>query len=159
MENKQTFEIDSLEKASWAFKKIRERKQELAKLQDLAEKEKTNIDTWLTQESRTLVADIEHFETLIQLYFKKEREENPKFKLTTPFGKISTRKSSKLIVDDENVLKDWIKANDIPALKIKEEIDKSAMKKLFAKGYDAFTGEVVPGMHIEETENMTIKVE
>lgn len=159
MENKEVFEVDSLEKASWVFKKIRERKQELAKLQDLAEKEKANIDAWLTQESRTLVADIEHFETLIQLYFKREREENPRFKLSTPYGKVSTRKSSKLIVDNEDVLKDWIKANDVPALKVKEEIDKAAMKKLFAKGYDAFTGEVVPGVHIEETENMTIKVE
>ena len=39
---------------------------ELEKLQDLAEKEKANIDAWLTQESRSLIADIEHFETLIQ---------------------------------------------------------------------------------------------
>ena len=106
MEYKEAFEIDSLEKASWAFKKIRERKSELEKLQDLAEKEKANIDAWLTQESRSLIADIEHFETLIQMYFKKERELDPKFKLTTPYGKISTRKSSKLIVEDEeNILK------------------------------------------------------
>ena len=111
MEYKEAFEIDSLEKASWAFKKIRERKIELEKLQDLAEKEKANIDAWLTQESRSLIADIEHFETLIQVYFKKERELDPKFKLTTPYGKISTRKSSKLIVEDEEILKEWIKQN------------------------------------------------
>ena len=159
MENREVFEIDSLEKASWVFKKVRERKQELQKLKDLAETEKANIDSWLTQESRGLVADIEHFETLIQLYYKKEREENPKFKLTTPFGKVSTRKSSKLVVDDEETLKEWIKANDVPALKVKEEIDKATMKKLFAKGFDAFTGEIIPGMHIEENENIAIKVE
>lgn len=159
MEYKEAFEIDSLEKASWAFKKIRERKSELEKLQDLAEKEKANIEAWLTQESRSLIADIEHFETLIQVYFKKERELDPKFKLTTPYGKISTRKSSKLIVEDEEILKEWIKVNEVPALKVKEEIDKAALKKLFKNGIDAVTGEVIPGMKIEETENVNIKSE
>ena len=159
MEYKEAFEIDSLEKASWAFKKIRERKSELEKLQDLAEKEKANIDAWLTQESRSLIADIEHFETLIQVYFKKERELDPKFKLTTPYGKISTRKSSKLIVEDEEILKEWIKVNEVPVLKVKEEIDKAALKKLFKNGIDSVTGEVIPGMKIEETENLKIKSE
>ena len=42
---------------------------------------------------------------------------------------------------------------------MKEEIDKAALKKLFKNGIDSVTGEVIPGMKIEETENVNIKFE
>ena len=43
--------------------------------------------------------------------------------------------------------------------RIKEELDKAAIKKAFKDGVNTETGEYIPGITIEEIESITVKVE
>jgi len=47
----------------------------------------------------------------------------------------------------------------LPYIRVKEELDKTSLKKEFKDGINPITGEIVPGITIEETESITIKAE
>jgi phage host-nuclease inhibitor protein Gam len=89
------------------------------------------------------------------------RENDPKAKVSTPYGKISVRKQpAKWNYEDEKVL-EWLKLNGKLALvRIKEEVNKAELKKVFKNGVDLETGEVIPGIIIEDGyDKITVEVE
>ncbi|KEI15787.1 host-nuclease inhibitor Gam family protein [Clostridium haemolyticum] len=155
-----TFKVDSLESANWCFRKIRALKEQIETNKALADAERFRIDSWEKKENEGALSTIEYFENLLKTYFSQEREKNQKFKLSTPYGKVSTRKSKKWIYEDEEKIKNWIKDNGYDELiRIKEELDKTALKKAFKEGIDKSTGEIVPGIEIRTEETVSIKVE
>ena len=95
---------------------------------------------------------------MLSAYYIQERAKNKRFKLSTPYGKVTIRKSKKWNYDDE-VVKEYIKAENLPYIRVKEELDKTSLKKEFKDGINPITGEIVPGITIEETESITIKAE
>ena len=52
-----------------------------------------------------------------------------------------------------------MKAEKLPFLKIKEEVDKAGLKKAFKDGINTESGEYIPGIVIEEVDSISIKVE
>ena len=124
----------------------------------VAIEEKERLNDWLFNETKALQQDKEYFEGLLSAYYIQERAKNKRFKLSTPYGKVTIRKSKKWNYDDE-VVKEYIKAENLPYIRIKEELDKTSLKKEFKDGINPITGEIVPGITIEETESITIKAE
>lgn len=157
-EEKEGFKIDSLEGATWAFKKLRAIENKEAEIKDTADKEIEVIANWRDKELDQYSKDKEYFNYLLQEYFKAEKAKDKKFKLSTPYGKVTSRKASKWIYK-EDILKDYIRANDLPFIRVKEEIDKAGLKKCFKDGINQETGEVIPGILIEEEESISVKVE
>ena len=158
-ETKEGFKIESLEGATWAFRKLRAITNKKAEIEAVASEEIARVEAWKKSEVEKYESDTEYFESLISAYFVEERSKDKKFKLSTPYGKVSTRKASKWIYEDEEALKQYVKDNEIDAIRIKEEIDKTNLKKICKDGVNHETGELLPGVTIEDTETITVKVE
>lgn len=158
-EVKESFKIENLEGATWAFRKLRAINAKAIEIKAIADAERSRINTWEEQQLKQFESDTEYFESLISAYFIEERAKDKKFKLSTPYGKVSTRKASKWIYEDEEALKQYVKDNEIDAIRIKEELDKTSLKKICKDGVNQETGEILPFVRIEETESITVKAE
>ena len=158
-EVKESFKIENLEGATWAFRKLRAINTKAIEIKAIADAERLRINAWEEQQLKQFESDTEYFESLISSYFVEERAKDKKFKLSTPYGKVSSRKSSKWIYEDEEMLKQYVKDNDIDAIRIKEELDKTSLKKICKDGVNQETGEILPFVRIEESETITVKAE
>ena len=157
-EVKDQFEITNLQGATWCFRKLRAIEDKVEEVTSVAALEIDRITQWLTRETKSLEEDKAYFEGLLNAYYVKERAKDKKFKLSTPYGKVTARKTKKWTYDEE-IVKAYVKAEELPFIRVKEELDKSALKKAFKDGINTETGEYVPGIVIEEIENITVKVE
>ena len=75
------------------------------------------------------------------------------------YGKVTSRKTTKYIYEDEQAIMDYCNTNEIDVIRVKEELDKTAFKKLCKDGVNQETGEVVPGVRVEVVESISIKAE
>ena len=91
-QEKKRFRIENLEAANWAFRKLAAIERKKKEVQELAQKEIERIRAWEQQEISSLDNSKEFFEGLLKEYFAREREKDPKFKISTPYGKVSARK-------------------------------------------------------------------
>lgn len=158
VEQREGFKIEDLQGANWAFRKLRAITAKEAEIKALAEEERNRINTWEETELKQYEADKQYFEYLLSEYYKKEKTTDKRFKLSTPYGKVTARKTKKWTYDEE-IVKDYIKSNNLPFIRVKEEIDKTGLKKVFKDGINTETGEIIPGINIEEVETITVKVE
>ena len=157
-EDRESFKIENLEGATWTFRKLRAIEDKEAEIKSVAEEEIKRINAWKEKELDQYSKDKEYFNFLLEEYYREEKVKDKKFKLSTPYGKVSSRKTAKWNYDEET-LKDYIRSNDLPFIRVKEEIDKTGLKKCFKDGIDAETGEIIPGIKIEEVETISVKVE
>ena len=159
---KERFKIENLEAANWAFRKLAAIEKKRKEINDLANKEIERIKAWQEQEERGLDSSKEFFEGLLTEYFAREREKDPKFKISTPYGKVSARKQQPQWNYDEDKLVKWLKENNQDLIRIKYEPDKNEIKKTYKiVGTNVVTGdgEIVEGITVEERpEKITIKV-
>lgn len=155
----ESFKIENLEGATWAFRKLRAIVTKKSEIEAVAAEEITRIETWKKLEIEKYESDIQYFEYILSEYYAAEKTKDSKFKLSTPYGKVSCRKSSKWIYEDEQALIDYCNVNEIDAIRIKEELDKTNLKKICKNGVNQETGELLPGLRIEETETITVKAE
>ncbi|WP_418223541.1 host-nuclease inhibitor Gam family protein [Clostridium isatidis] len=158
LEQREGFKIEDLQGANWAFRKLRAITAKEAEIKALAEEERHRINSWEETELKQYEADKQYFEYLLSEYYKKEKAVDKKFKLSTPYGKVTARKSKKWNYEEEK-LKEYIKSNNLPLIRVKEEIDKAKLKKVFKDGINEETGEIIPGIVIEEVETISVKVE
>ncbi|AIY78581.1 hypothetical protein FDA33_17415 [Clostridium botulinum] len=158
-ERREGFKIENLEGATWAFRKLRAIGTKKAEIEAVADEEIARIESWKQEQLKQYDNDSEFFEGCISSYFVEERAKDKKFKLSTPYGKVSSRKSKKWLYEDEAALKEYVKENEIEAIRVKEELDKTALKKICKDGVNTETGEILPGVRIEETETITVKAE
>ena len=158
-ERVQEFRIENLESATWCFRKLRAISDKEREIQDVAASEIERIECWKKEQLKQYESDAEFFQGCISAYFIEERAKDKKFKLSTPYGKVTARKTKKWIYEDEEALKKYVKENDIEVIKVKEELDKVTLKKIFKDGINQETGEVIPGVRIEESETITVKAE
>ncbi|WP_461614341.1 host-nuclease inhibitor Gam family protein [Clostridium sp. Marseille-QA1073] len=159
IEGKRGFEVNGIDGVNWCFRKIRALKEKKEEIDRIANEELSRITTWRDKENEGIDNSIEYFEGLITEYYLKIKREDPKAKLSTPYGKVTSRKNSKWNYNEDEV-KQWCKSSGHTELiRLKEELDKSTLKKTFKDGVDTETGEVIPGISIVEEESISIKVE
>jgi hypothetical protein len=158
-EEREQFTIDNLEGATWAFRKLRAIKAKEDEFKKVADEEINKIRTWLESELKATQSDREYFEGILTEYYQNERQKNSKFKLSTPYGKVSSRKTDKYIYEDEQAIKDYCNVNQLDCIRVKEELDKTAFKKICKDGINQETGEIVPGVRVEKVESISVKVE
>lgn len=153
------FKIDSLEGATWAFRKLRALTEKQEEVKRIAEEEIAKIEAWRDSELGVYADDKSYFEGLLTDYYVEERAKDKKFKLSTPYGKVTSRKTNKWVYESEEQLLKYCKDNKIPAVRVKEELDKAGLKKLYKNGVNAETGELLPFVHIDESTSITVKAE
>lgn len=158
-DEREEFKIDSLEGATWAFRKLRAINQKETELKAIAEEEISKVKLWLENELKATEGNKTYFEGILAQYYKAEKEKDSKFKLSTPYGKVTSRETDKYYYEDEDAIKDYCNVNQIDCIRVKEELDKTSFKKLCKGGINLETGEIVPGVRVEKETSISIKVE
>ena len=158
-EVKEEFKVIDLQSATWVLRKLRAVNEKMNEINTIAVEEISRINEWAEKEVKSLNDDKEYFEGLLSAYYIEERAKDKKFKLSTPYGKVTSRKTSKYIYEDEQAVMDYCNLNEIDAIRVKEELDKTAFKKICKDGVNQATGEIVPGVRVETVENISIKAE
>ena len=70
----------------------------------IAEKEIQKIKVWQDEVNRELDQKIKYYEEVLLEFYKKQQEINPKYKLDTPYGKVTKRKSKKWSYNEESII-------------------------------------------------------
>jgi len=157
---KETFKVDSDQKADWVIRKIKSEEEELNRLVNCAEaiinEYKQKIEDYKTKfKNKT-----SHFYFLLQEYFKtvKPKETKTQKKYTLPSGDLVLKKSSIKFIRDDDKFKKWLKENNYEGyIKTIEKVEWGDFKKALKVTYKdgniiTENGEVVDGVIGEETE-------
>lgn len=157
-----TFIIKDESGAIWAMEKYRESKIKASEVEDAADKlikAKTDpVIRWRDAELKREQDNQAYFSNLLIQYYKSQKASNPKYRLSTPYGKLTERSYKKWDYDEETLL-NWLSANNPELIRTKLEIDKVSLKKLYKDAVDEETGEVVEGISIQNEKTYTIKEE
>ena len=167
---KERFKIKDLDGANWALRKLKAIASKKREIETLADKEvepyKLEIEKileWRDNELASYDKSIDFFYFLLEEYYREQRKLDPKFKISTPYGKVSSRKQQPKWNYDEDKLVGWLKANDDKFVKVQYSPMKAELKKAYiVAGNSVVTedGEVVDGIVIEEQpDSINIKVE
>ena len=163
MEEKQEFIVDTEPKADWAFRKLKEIKEEEEKQKEKYKAHKEELEEWNKAKLGALEASKEHFTILLEDYYKEEKAKDPKFELDTPAGRLSFSYKSKWEYEDEELKKClWERGLD-NYLKVTSSIKKADIKKAFKPLEDGFVydenGEKLEGVRIikEPSFNLTLR--
>ncbi|MGK8440726.1 host-nuclease inhibitor Gam family protein [Staphylococcus epidermidis] len=159
------FKVTDLDSANWVFKKLDAINSKEQEINDLADKEINRIKSWKEKEVEELQSAKEYLEHLVTEYFISEREKDGKFKLKTPYGKVTSRKGAKVIqVSNEQEVIDQLEQrgfNDY--VKVTKKLSQSDIKKDFNVAEDGTlidaNGEIIEGASIvEKPTSYTVKV-
>ena len=163
-EEKERFEVHDLASANWVFRKLHAMALRSKEIDSVAEAEMDRIRMWQESEKKRNEWNKEFLESLVVKYFTEERAKDEKFKLSTPWGKVSARKSSPSFVYDDEKLLNFLKvSNRQEFIRVSESVDKSLLKKSVTVQGDVVVdenGEIVDGITIEEKGlSVSVKVE
>ena len=151
-------QVNSLEEANALLRKLWFVRQKEQEYKAIAENELKRIQDWLEKETETFTRIAEWYEWQLKEYYRAERTKNEKFKLTTPYGKVSSRRTKKFHWDLEQELAEQLLAEGkAEVVRQKVELDKTAFKKMFPDGINTETGEVL--VKVTEEESVSVKVE
>ena len=142
VEEKERFKITDLDTANWGFKKINALNARITEKKQLAEAEIERINSWLESETKADQQSIEYFEHILVEYYQELRADDPKAKLSTPYGKVTSRKKQPSWEFDDAATLEYFKANKPELIEVKESFNKTQAKKVFKPVLDA-TGSVV----------------
>ena len=129
----EAFTIDNLEKANWAFRKMAALNAKIAEKEELAAAEQERIRTWLESGTKSDRESIHFFEKLLTDYYITLRVEDPKAKLTTPYGKVTSRRLQPKWEFEEEKAIEYFKQNhpEIVRVVTTTSFNKTDAKKLF----------------------------
>lgn len=164
------FKISDLDSANWAFRKLAAIERKRKEIKELADREIERIKDWQQQEEEGLNNSKEFFEGLLTEYFVRQKEVDPKFKISTPYGKVSSRKQQpKWNYEDEKLI-GYLEHYKPELIRIKKEVNKNEFKEAIQEK-DGFilmddgkivsneTGELIEGVTVEERpDSINIKV-
>lgn len=126
---KERFKIDGLDSLNWALRKMAALDAKHLDARELANKEKARIQEWLDKETRSIDESRQFFTMLIEEYARTQRAKDPKWKASTPYGKVSFRKQQPKWEYDEKMALETIESAGLEQfVRVKKELDKVALK-------------------------------
>lgn len=159
-EEKEQFVIDTPEKADWALKKLQEIKRQQLEIDKRADEQIKPIEDWRKKEIGKLSDSEIYFTMLLTEYANNNRDKDNKFRFSSPYGKIYTRKTKKWTYDEQKVIAEYKNTDvvqNVPKLNKKEL--KKRVEFVNGKPVDKETGAVVDGVEIEEVSKVNVKTE
>ncbi len=161
-EETQGWIIDDDVNAGWALRQYSLLDAELERKKNLAKEEQERIKAWLDQEQEKIEKKQALLSQSLSGYLYQLRRDDPKAKIDTPFGTVTTRKTpAKWTYDDETVIKFLHDAEMNEFIRVKEEVEKTPLKKALkvvdGKAYTE-AGEEVEGITVtDQGEALSIK--
>lgn len=156
------YEIDSLDKLWWAFRKLQKVRAEIAKQKDTAAAEIERINSYLKDTLESLERDEGFFSSLIEHYYRTELEADPKAKCFTPYGKATKRTTTVWDYGNEEALTKTLMEAAPECVKTEYKLNKAELKKAAAvleDGRVALDGEILDGVTVEKELRITVTTE
>lgn len=157
------FEVTDENSLAWALRKLKQAEKQIQGATEKRGEWIQKINEWYGEETREAVNTIERMNSLIREYHMKELEKNPKRKtIKHPLGDLTARRSSKVEVQDVEAFIKWAKESGHKDwVRVKEEPNKADIKKHVkstgaGEAFSPITGELVPGIKVEETTNFKV---
>lgn len=129
-EEKQGWAINNLESVNWALRKIAALNKQINENEQLAKEEKYRIEQWEQRENSSHKQSVEFFEQKISEYHSKLLADDPKAKIKTPYGQVSSRKVSAKIDYGDNTINELKELGLDKYVRVKEEVNKADLKKV-----------------------------
>ncbi|MFI3604994.1 host-nuclease inhibitor Gam family protein [Vagococcus fluvialis] len=129
-EEKQGWAINNLESVNWALRKIAALNKQINENEQLAKEEKYRIEQWEQRENSSHKQSVEFFEQKISEYHSKLLADDPKAKIKTPYGQVSSRKVSAKIDYGDNTINELKELGLDEYVRVKEEVNKADLKKV-----------------------------
>ena len=161
----EAFKVTDLKTANWVFKKIDAINASITDIEEVAKEEVEKIINWCDQETASLKQNLSYFESLVIDYYREQKEQDNKFKLKTPYGKVTSRKGSKVIqLSNEIMVIEQLEARGLTDyIKVTKKLNQQEIKKDF-NATDTGTlidvnGEILEGAHlVEKPMTFSVKV-
>lgn len=144
------FVVDNDQKADWAIRKLAVIRRKQAENNSIYDAEVIRITEWLSTVNTALDRDALYFEAVLTPYALLQRSEGRKT-VSLPHGTLKTTAGQPHIeFNDESKFIEWAKVNDPSLLRIKTDVDKSALKALITEeGVVISTqGEIIPEVKV-----------
>lgn len=125
---RESFKVYDLESATWAFSKLAALYTKKSEIEDVADNEIKRIEAWENQEKQSLDSSIAYFENLLTDYYREEKAKDKRYKLSTPYGKVTQRAGKDYTYNEEVLLKELegtdyiIRTEKIDKKKLKEDV-------------------------------------
>lgn len=163
-EDKSKFKVTNAQTANWVFRKIKAINTKLKDVDTMANEELYRIQKWKESKTKEYGELKTFFEGLITEHVMEEKNKDPKYKLSTPYGSAYVKTSPEKWVYDEEALLKWLDKNKKDLIHIEKTVKKKDLKEYAAvvngKAIDINTGEEIAGVSIVDGEKMAIiKVE
>lgn len=164
VEEKEIFKITDLSSADWVLRKRKEVLDRLEKETEYAKAEVQKYQNFINNQEKAANEQIAYFDFLITEYLEAQKEVDPKFKLITAVGQANFRNSKSWRYEDDEVMS-FLKENKMDEfirVKVTESLNKTELKKaLKVVDGKAVTedGEIMPGITVEDTQTLTVKME
>lgn len=131
-EQKERFKIEDLHQANWAFRKLAALNQKEKEIDQLARAEKSRIEDWEKREKESLKHSSNFFNYLLEEFYREQRTIDPKYKLTTPYGKVTSRKQQPQYTYNDDLIIESLKEKGLKRLvdeKVVVTVNKNDLKK------------------------------
>lgn len=161
----QHFAVDNIDRAGWAMRKLAEARKRREEMRLYAEREKARIDEWLADEVESIDERIAFFTDALVDFYRRERERDPRAKVTTPWGKVTSRTTQAVEWGDADALTAWAAASGEAGFireKVTRDPDKKAIKAACTIVDGRFitpAGQEVPGVKVTEKTAYTVATE
>lgn len=163
-QERERFRVHDLESANWVLRKMAVLRKKEEEIKALAKAEVERILAWEVKELEAIRQREEFFTNLLAEYLYEQRKHDPKFKISTPYGKVSTRKQPPKweYPDDETLVKTLKEVGLGNLIRIKEEPDKAELKRIATVHEGKVIspdGAVIEGIRVvEQPEKIVVKL-
>lgn len=132
---------DQMQEADKYFRALRGKKDELAIINLYYDAELERLSNWYKEQTQGLAEAIESIENHLKTMFERMIEDNPKAKLSTPYGKVTKRTNTKWTWNDDKLLQ-GLKDKGLTEF-VKVETKESPMKAEIKKAFTVDGGKII----------------
>lgn len=164
-EVKQRFRITDMDSLNWTLRKLAAIEAKRKEVNALAKKELDRIMSWHQSEEERLEDHKQFLTMLIEDFARSQRAADPKWKASTPYGKIAFRKQQpKWNYDEQKALESIESIGLDKFIRTKKELDKAALKASVVvredgRVVDTETGLFIDGITVtEQPEALKVEV-
>jgi hypothetical protein len=153
VEEKDSFQVDTLDKANWAITKAFDAEHYIEHIKRRAEVMRQRLDKWVEKATKEAEETVDRMQKHLEPYVSLELQKKKSRSIKLLNGTAGFRSSEKISIPDgkeKNVL-EKLKADHPEAVRIKEEIDKKALAKLIKDGED------IPNVSLQKYDRFYIK--
>ena len=142
------FEVTDDDSALWCVGHILTANTKRAAIEAKYKEWKAKIDEWKAHELKEVERTEEHMLGLISPWASRETARQKARHIDLPGARIGYRSTpdSVDVINAEEVI-DWAKESGADCIRVKEEVDKTALKKLLQKGVDVPGAALKPGVN------------